>query len=473
MNDLVKALTDLLGAEYVLLGDETAPYVADWRERYHGKALAVVRPGSTEEVAQVVKLCAQHATPIVPQGGNTGLCGAATPDMSGNAVVLSTARLNRIRHIDSANDTMDVEAGCILQNLQQAARDAGRLFPLSLAAEGSCTIGGNLATNAGGTQVLRYGNTRDLVLGLEVVTPQGEIWRGLRGLRKDNTGYDLRNLFIGSEGTLGIITAATLKLYPLPVAQCTALLALGSLDDAIAVLSAARQGFGASLTGYELMAGDCLRLVNQCYPQQRLPFEGESAASPWFALLELSDSESETHARERFEAVVGELLEAGRVLDAVIAENITQSKALWHLRESIPLAEKDTGKSIKHDVSLPVSNIADFIERANAALQAAVPGIRHIIFGHLGDGNLHYNVARGPDMSEDALLARQEDVYRIVHDCVHSLKGSISAEHGVGQLKRDILPQYKDPVEMALMHRIKQALDPQGLMNPGKVLVTS
>ena len=472
MRELVKALTELVGAAHVLRGEDARPYLVDWRERYQGEALAVVRPASTEEVAQVVKLCALHGVPIVPQGGNTGLCGAATPDKRGNAVVLSTGRLNRIRHIDTANDTMDVEAGCILQNLQQAARDAGRLFPLSLAAEGSCTIGGNLATNAGGTQVLRYGNTRDLVLGLEVVTPQGEIWHGLRGLRKDNTGYDLRNLFVGSEGTLGIITAATLKLYPLPVAQCTALLALGSLDDAIAVLAAARQGFGASLTGYELMAGDCLRLVNQCYPQQRLPFEGESAASPWFALLELSDSESEEHARERFEAVVGELLEAGTVLDAVIAENITQSKALWHLRESIPLAEKDTGKSIKHDVSLPVSNIAAFIERGNAALQAAVPGIRHIIFGHLGDGNLHYNVARGVDMSEDELLSRQEDVYRIVHDCVHALKGSISAEHGVGQLKRDILPQYKDPVEMALMHRIKQALDPQGLMNPGKVLMT-
>ena len=472
MRELVKALTELVGAAHVLRGEDARPYLIDWRERYQGEALAVVRPASTEEVAQVVKLCALHGVPIVPQGGNTGLCGAATPDKRGNAVVLSTGRLNRIRHIDTANDTMDVEAGCILQNLQQAARDAGRLFPLSLAAEGSCTIGGNLATNAGGTQVLRYGNTRDLVLGLEVVTPQGEIWHGLRGLRKDNTGYDLRNLFVGSEGTLGIITAATLKLYPLPVAQCTALLALGSLDDAIAVLAAARQGFGASLTGYELMAGDCLRLVNQCYPQQRLPFEGESAASPWFALLELSDSESEEHARERFEAVVGELLEAGTVLDAVIAENITQSKALWHLRESIPLAEKDTGKSIKHDVSLPVSNIAAFIERGNAALQAAVPGIRHIIFGHLGDGNLHYNVARGVNMGEDELLSRQEDVYRIVHDCVHALKGSISAEHGVGQLKRDILPQYKDPVEMALMHRIKKALDPQGLMNPGKVLVT-
>jgi len=468
--NLVQDLGDIVGSAHVLTGEAAAPFLGDWRERYQGRAQAVVRPASTEEVAQVVKLCARCAAPIVPQGGNTGLCGAATPDGGGRAVVLSTARLNRIRHLDTANDTVDVEAGCVLQTLQQAAREAKRLFPLSLAAEGSCTIGGNLATNAGGTQVLRYGNMRDLTLGLEVVTPQGEVWRGLRGLRKDNTGYDLRNLYIGSEGTLGIITAATLKLYPLPVAQCTALLALDSLDAAIAVLAAARTGFGAALTGYELMAGDCLRLVNQCYPQQRLPFEGGSAKSAWFALLELSDSESEQHARERFEAVIGELFEAGTVQDAVIAENITQSRALWHLRESIPLAEKDTGKSIKHDVSLPASNLAAFIGRANAALQAAVPGIRHIIFGHMGDGNLHYNVARGEQMSEDGLLAKQDEVYRIVHDCVHELGGSISAEHGIGQLKRDILPRYKDPVEMALMHTIKQALDPQGLMNPGKVL---
>jgi len=471
MNPLLQALSQTVGVAHVLTDDAAAPFLTDWRERYQGQALAVVKPATTEEVAQVVKLCSQHNTSIVPQGGNTGLCGGATPNMTGHSIVLSTARLNRIRHLDSANDTVDVEAGCILQNLQQAARQANRLFPLSLAAEGSCTIGGNLATNAGGTQVLRYGNMRDLTLGLEVVTAQGDIWRGLRGLRKDNTGYDLRNLFIGSEGTLGIITAATLKLYPLPVAQCTALLALDSLDAAITVLNAARNGLGATLTGFELMAGDCLRLVNQCYPQQRLPFDGASAQSHWFALLELSDSESEAHARERFETVVGGLFDAGAVQDAVIAENMSQSKALWHLRESIPLAEKDTGKSIKHDVSLPVSNIATFIDRANTALQAAVPGIRHIIFGHLGDGNLHYNVARGEQMSEETLLSQQDKVYRIVHDCVHALHGSISAEHGIGQLKRDILPQYKDPVEMALMHTLKRALDPQGLMNPGKVLI--
>ncbi|HEY9572381.1 MAG TPA: FAD-binding oxidoreductase [Pusillimonas sp.] len=468
---LLDELVQMLGSQYVLTGDDAQPYTVDWRGRYSGSALAVVKPGSTQEVAQVVRWCVAHGVPMVPQGGNTGLCGGATPDSTGAALVISLTRLNAIRSVDTDNDTMVVEAGCILQAVQQAARDADRLFPLSLAAEGSCTLGGNLATNAGGTQVLRYGNARDLVLGLEVVTADGDIWHGLRGLRKDNTGYDLRNLYMGSEGTLGIITAATIKLYPVPVAQCTALLALESVKDAVSVLSAARKGFGAALTGFELIAGNCLKGVVQCYPQQRIPFEGQSADKPWYALLELSDSESAEHARERFETIVGEAIEAGLVQDAVIAENISQSKALWHLRESIPLAEKAFGKSIKHDVSIPVSLMAEFVETTNAALQQQFPGIQHVIFGHLGDGNLHYNVARGDAYTEDELLDRQGGVYELVHDSVHRFGGSISAEHGVGQLKRDALPKYKDPIELALMHRIKQVLDPHGLMNPGKVLV--
>ena len=463
-------LVRILGKQHVLTGADAEPYTVDWRGRYSGAALAVVRPGTTDEVAQVVRWCVANKIPMVPQGGNTGLCGGATPDADGKAVVISLVRMNRVRGIDTDNDTMVVEAGCILQAVQQAAREAGRLFPLSLAAEGSCTIGGNLATNAGGTQVLRYGNARDLVLGLEVVTAEGDVMRGLKGLRKDNTGYDLRNLYVGSEGTLGIITAATVKLYPLPVASCTALIALESVKDAVAALSLARNGFGAALTGFELIAGDCLQGVVKCYPQQRIPFEGAAAALPWYALLELSDSESADHARERFEAVVGEMLEAGLAKDAVIAENITQSRALWHLRESIPLSEKEFGKSIKHDVAIPVSRMAEFVESTNAALQEKFPGIRNVIFGHLGDGNLHYNVARGEAYTEEELLSRQSDVYDVVHDSVHRFHGSISAEHGVGQLKRDVLPRYKDPVEMALMRRIKDALDPQGLMNPGKVL---
>jgi FAD/FMN-containing dehydrogenase len=466
----VEGLRAVVGAAQVLTGADAQVFETDWRERYRGRALAVVRPGSTEEVAAVVRLCAEAGIPVVPQGGNTGLCGGATPDESGRAVMLSLQRMYRIRGIDTDNVTMDVEAGCILQAVQQAAHNAGRLFPLSLAAEGSCTIGGNLATNAGGTQVLRYGNMRELALGLEVVTAQGDTWHGLRGLRKDNTGYDLRDLFIGSEGTLGVITAATLKLYPLPVARCTALVAVESIEAAVAVLNRARAGLGPSLTGFELMAGDCLQLVAQCFPQQRLPFDGASAALPWYVLMEVSDSESEAHARERFEVVVGEAIEAGLVQDAVIAGSLAQSHALWHLRESIPMAEKETGRSIKHDVSIPVSRMAEFVQGTNAALQAAFPGIRHVIFGHLGDGNLHYNVARGDGWTEEKLLACQHDVYALVHDRVHDAGGSISAEHGIGQLKRDVLPRYKDPIEMTLMRTIKAALDPQGIMNPGKVL---
>ncbi|OZI71712.1 FAD-binding oxidoreductase [Bordetella genomosp. 12] len=467
---LLQELQSLLGPAHVLAGEDAEPYVLDWRRRYRGRALAVARPGSTEEVAAVVRLCRRHGAPVVPQGGNTGLCGGATPDDSGTAIILSTARLNRVRAIDTANDTITVEAGCVLQAVQDAAEQAGRLFPLSLAAEGSCTIGGNLATNAGGTQVLRYGNARELALGLEVVTAEGEIWEGLRGLRKDNTGYDLRDLYIGSEGTLGVITAATLKLYPLPVARCTALLTVASVEDAVELLGRARAGFGASLTGFELMAADCLHAVVRLFPQQRLPFEGASLQAPWFALLELSDSESETHARERFEAVLGAAIEDGLVGDAAIAENLAQSQALWHLRESIPLAEAELGKAVKHDVSIPISSIAHFVRVTNAELQTHFAGVRHVIFGHLGDGNLHYNVARGAGQTEADLLALQPAIYDVVHRSVQAHSGSISAEHGVGQLKRDELPRYKSAVELALMKRIKSALDPEGLMNPGKVL---
>lgn len=469
---LLGDLQTLLGPAHVLTGDAMQTYLQDWRRRYQGNALAVVWPGTTADVAAVVRLCAAHNTPVVPQGGNTGLCGGATPDASGCSVVVSTGRLNHLRNIDTDNDTITVEAGCVLQTVQEAAAQARRLFPLSLAAEGSCTIGGNLATNAGGTQVLRYGNTRDLTLGLEVVTAQGEVWDGLRGLRKDNTGYDLRDLYIGSEGTLGIITAATLKLYPQPAARCTALLALDSIEAAVELLTRARIGFAAALTGFELMSGYCLQAVVRLFTQQRLPFDGDSAKSPWFALLELSDSESEAHARQRFEAVLGEAIEAGLVTDAAIAANLAQSKALWHLRESIPLAEADLGKAIKHDVSIPISSIARFVRETNALLQARFPQVQHIIFGHLGDGNLHYNVAPAPapGQTEDELLSLQSQVYQVVHANAHAFNGSISAEHGVGQLKRDELLHYKSAVELNIMKRIKHALDPEGIMNPGKVL---
>lgn len=466
LEDLVK----IVGQAHVLTGEAADPYLVDWRGRYRGRAQAVVRPGSTQEVADVVKLCVSNKVPLVTIGGNTGLCGGATPDNQGNAIMLSTARLNRVRAIDTENDTMTVEAGCVLQSLQEVAREAGRLFPLSLAAEGSCTIGGNLATNAGGTQVLRYGNTRELTLGLEVVTADGEIWDGLRGLRKDNTGYDLRDLFIGSEGTLGIITAATLKLYPMPVAQRTAMLAFDSLESSVTFLSQARAGFGAALTGFEVMAGPVLQAVTRLFTDQRIPFDGQSAQSPWFALLELSDSESAEHAQARFEEVLGQAIEDGLVLDAAIAQNVGQSKAFWHLRESIPLAEAALGKSVKHDVSIPISKIAQFVAVTNAALQTEFPGVQNIVFGHLGDGNLHYNVGPAEGQPEAELLGLQSQIYQLVHDSVASFDGSISAEHGIGQLKRDELPRYKSPVELGLMRRIKLALDPHGLLNPGKVL---
>lgn len=468
--DFIAQLRTLAGTAHVLTGPDAAPFVVDWRKRYSGHALAVVRPRDTEEVAAVMRLCYEHRTPVVPQGGNTGLCGGATPDDSGQAIVMSLVRLNKVRSIDVENDTMTVDAGCTLQAVQQAARDVGRLFPLSLAAEGTCTIGGNLATNAGGTQVLRYGNARDLTLGLEVVTPKGEVWSGLRGLRKDNTGYDLRDLYIGSEGTLGIITGATVKLYPIPAAQRTALLALASVEDAVRILSQARAGFGASLTAFELMAGSVLEDVVRLFPPQRLPFEGPSAAVPYFALLELSDMESAEHAQAQFERVLGAALEDGLAIDAVIAESLAQSKAFWHLRESIPLAEADPGKSIKHDVSVPISSIAEFVRAADEALATRFPGMRTIVFGHIGDGNVHYNVSRAPDQTSSQVVGLTKDVYAIVHDVAHRFGGSISAEHGVGQHKRDELPRYKSALEIELMKQIKRALDPQGLLNPGKVL---
>ncbi|NUN61138.1 MAG: FAD-binding oxidoreductase, partial [Burkholderiaceae bacterium] len=391
MQDLIESLRQIVGAPHVLTEGDLSAWEQDWRRRVHGKALAVVRPASTQEVAAVVKACVAAGAPIVPQGGNTGLSVGSTPDTSGREVVLSLTRLNAVRALDTDNLTLTVEAGCILQNVQEAAEKAGLLFPLSLAAEGSCTIGGNLGTNAGGTQVVRYGNTRDLCLGLEVVTPQGEVWDGLRGLRKDNTGYDLRDLFIGSEGTLGVITAATLKLYPRPAAQLTAWAAVSSMEQAVRLLALAHQHLGAGLTGFEVMGRFALQLVDKHMPQLRVPFIDQPEVQ-WAVLLENSDSESEDHARARFEALLETAFEAGCVQDAVVAENITQAHQLWHIRESIPLAQAEEGLNIKHDISVPISRIPAFVEYADALLQHEIPGVRLVNFGHLGDGNLHYNV---------------------------------------------------------------------------------
>ena len=470
MTPLLDTLRRIVGAAHVLADGDLSAYEQDWRRRERGKALAVVRPGSTEEVAAVVRACAAAGTSIVPQGGNTGLAVGSTPDLSGTQVVLSLTRMNAVRALDKDNLTMTVEAGCILQNVQDAASQAGLLFPLSLAAEGSCTIGGNLGTNAGGTQVVRYGNARDLCLGLEVVTPQGEVWNGLKGLRKDNTGYDLRNLLIGSEGTLGVITAATLKLYPKPAAQLTAWAAVPSMQQAVALLGLAHQHLGAGLTGFEVMGQFALSLVGRHMPQLRVPFLGDANA-PWCVLLENSDSESEDHARARFEALLQTAFEAGCVTDAVVAENLTQAHQLWHIRESIPLAQAEEGLNIKHDISVPISRIPAFVEYADALMLREIAGVRLVNFGHLGDGNLHYNVQAPVDGDPKAFLRDQEaHVNHLVYEAVAQFGGSFSAEHGIGALKVDKLEKYQSPTALAMMRAIKQSLDPQGIMNPGRML---
>ena len=465
----VAACRDAIGAAHVLTEPhDTAPFLTDWRRRYTGAACAVLRPGTTQEVAAIVKLAHAHRIALVPQGGNTGLAGGATPDGSGSQAVVSLARMNRVRALDPHNNTITVEAGVVLAEVQNHARAADRLFPLSLAAEGSCTIGGNLSTNAGGTAVLRYGNTRELCLGLEVVTPQGEIWDGLRALRKDNTGYDLRDLYIGAEGTLGIVTAAVMKLYPLPAANVTALAALASPHAALDFLSLAHRCAGPLLTGFELMSDFCLRLVGKHFPPLRYPFAEPHAQ---IVLLELSDNESETHARTLFEQMMEQALETGLVEDAVVAENLAQSRAFWDLREHIPLAQAEEGLNVKHDIAVPISRIGTFIDETDAAIAAAIPGARMVTFGHLGDGNLHYNVQAPEGVDARAFLAQyQAQLNRIVYDSVHRHQGTFSAEHGLGQLKVDDAAHYKSSVEMGLMRTLKAALDPLGLMNPGKVL---
>ncbi|GAB4041929.1 MAG: FAD-binding oxidoreductase [Rubrivivax sp.] len=464
---LLEALRAAVGPAQVLTEGDLSAWEQDWRRRWRGKALAVVRPGSTPEVAAVVRACATHGASLVPQGGNTGLVGGGVPDASGTQVLLSLQRMNRVRALDADNLTLTVEAGMVLQAVQQAAAEAGLWFPLSLAAEGSCTIGGNLATNAGGTQVLRFGNARELCLGLEVVTADGEVWDGLSGLRKDNTGYDLRHLVIGSEGTLGIITAATLKLFPRPAASLTALAACASLEQCVALLRLARGRLDAGLTGFEVMGRFALDLVARHFPALPRPLPG----APWTALLELADAEGEAPARARLESLLEAAVEQGLVDDAVVASSLAQARALWHVRESIPLAQAEEGLNIKHDIALPVSAIPGFCARTDAALQAAVPGVRIVNFGHLGDGNLHYNV-QAPEGGDAAAFLREWEprINGLVYDAVAACGGSFSAEHGVGQLKRHEMAERKSPVALALMRRIKAALDPQGVLNPGRVV---
>ncbi|MEO8305013.1 MAG: FAD-binding oxidoreductase [Betaproteobacteria bacterium] len=453
-------------AQVLTATSDVAPYVTDWRGRFKGRALAVVRPGGTDEVAAVVRACAEFGVPIVAQGGNTGQCGGATPDDQGNAVVLSLARLNRVRAIDTANATLTAEAGVPLARVQQAAEEQGLLFPLSLAAEGSCTIGGNLSTNAGGTAVLRFGNARELVLGIEVVLADGRVWNGLRGLRKDNTGYDLKQLFIGAEGTLGVVTAAVLKLFPAPRSRYTAFAATPDVASAVRLLHDLRQALGDRITGFELMSALSIAVSRKHHPGSPDPCPGH----PWYALIQVDDAAAESASGAQLEGALGAALERGIALDATIAQSGEQARALWALRENIAEAQRREGPNIKHDISLPVSAIPRFLDQARGALSAALPGVRFVTFGHLGDGNLHYNLAGPEGSAPGAFMDNTRSANRIVHDLVAAHGGSISAEHGIGQQKRDELVRYKSATELDLMRAVKLAFDPAGIFNPGKVL---
>lgn len=466
-HEVLDALALIVGSDNVLrANEEMAPYQQDWRGKFRGSALAVLRPGSTDEVSAVLRHCFEHRIPIVPQGGNTGLSGGATPDESGRAVILSLTRMNRIRSVDPNNDTITAEAGCILESLQQVATDHGRLFPLSLAAQGSCTLGGNLATNAGGTAVLRYGNARDLCLGLEVVLADGEIWDGLRALRKDNTGYNLRNLFICSEGTLGVITAAVMKVLPRPRGIVTAMIAVESPTQAVNLFKLAQQYLGPTMTAYELISAACLHAVRRRFPDQPGPF----AVLPHYAvLMEVSDHEDEAHASALLESCLERALQQSLAQDAVIAQSVRQSQELWAVRENVAEALQHEGSQAKHDVAVPISAIPAFLERVSAALNEAFPHVRVMAFGHVGDGNIHCNVVWAPrDAMDDASV--HAAVNTIVHDIVDFFRGSISAEHGLGQLRRDEATRLRPAAETRLMRAVKAAFDPLGLLNPGKVL---
>ncbi|MGE4228781.1 MAG: FAD-binding oxidoreductase [Dongiaceae bacterium] len=443
------------------------PSLVDWRQRYRGRTPLLVRPGSTAEVATVVRLCAAARVPVVPQGGNTSLCGGSIPSADGGEILLSLSRMNRVRAIDAANYTITVEAGCILAQVQDAASEADRLFPLSLTAEGTCQIGGNLSTNAGGIAVLRYGNARDLVLGLEVVLPDGRVWDGLRGLRKDNTGYDLKQLFIGAEGTLGIITAAVLKLFPKPRERVTAFAAVNEIADAIALLARCRAASGDAVTSFELLPRIGLDLGRKYIPDVVEPL---AERRDYYVLIELSAAVADSGLRATLEGTLETALADGLIADATVAESEEQARRLWFAREAIVELQKFAGASIKHDISLPVSRVPEFLPRAIAAVTAAQPGVRPIAFGHVGDGNIHFNLYQPEGMDGAAFLARQHELSRIVHDIVAELGGSFSAEHGIGRLRRDDMRHYKAPLELELMRRIKQALDPDNILNPSKVV---
>ena len=464
---LLSAIAAIVGARHVLTESaDQEGYLSELRKLYTGRALAVVRPGTTAEVAALLALASRHKAPIVPQGGNTGLVGGQIPDESGNAIILSLTRLDKVREVDPQSNTMTVEAGLTLLKAQEAAEAADRMFPLSLASEGSCTIGGDLSTNAGGVAVLAYGNARDLVLGLEVVLADGRVMNGLSKLRKDNTGYDLKNLFVGSEGTLGVITAAVLKLLPRPTSKATAFCGLASAEAGLALLSRVKAGAGSALTTFELIPRIGIEM-----PLRHIPGTRDPLAEPhaWYVLVELS-GEAGRSVDGLAEDLIGAAMEAGEVEDAALATSIEQAKAFWKIRESIPDAQRSEGVSIKHDISVPVASVPRFLSEADAAAAKLIPGVRILGFGHVGDGNVHYNVFQPIGSDGAAFLARWNEVSEAVFEVVLRLGGSISAEHGVGQMKRDYLPKIKDPVALEIMRGIKGLLDPQGILNPGKVL---
>lgn len=465
--DLIALLRAIVGAEGLLTSVDAAPYYKDWRGRHAGNALAVVLPASAQQVSDIVRLCAAQGIAIVPQGGNTSLCGASVP-LTGDMpqLVVNLSRMNRIRALDATNYTMTVEAGCILANVREAAQQADRLFPLGLTAtEQRCEIGGNLSTNAGGINVLRYGTTRDLVLGLEVVLPDGRIWNGLRALRKDNSGYDLKHMFIGAEGTLGIITAAVLKLFPRPQTVATACVGLPDPAAAVALFAHLRATCGDRISAFEIISRSSLDLVLRHIPEAREPFAGQHE---WTLVIELSDV-LDVPLDKSLRAALGSFPDG--VAEFAVASDAPQAETWWTLRKNVADAQKIEGISIKHDISVPVSRIAEFIAQANASLHNAFPGIRIVAFGHIGDGNIHYNASLPDAAQNKVFIERHEhDVNRLVYEVVAELNGSVGAEHGVGQLRRQDIARYKSALEMELMRSIKHALDPHGLMNPGKVL---
>ena len=466
--DLIARFAAIVGEAHALrAASDIAPFLVEPRNKFHGATPLVLRPGSVAEVSAILRLAGATGTPIVPQGGNTGVVGGQVPDASGREVVVSLSRLNRIREVDPAGDTMTVEAGVILAEAQRVADAADRLFPLSLASEGSCEIGGNLSTNAGGTAVLAYGNARNLVLGLEVVLADGAVWDGLRKLRKDNTGYDLRDLFVGAEGTLGIVTAAVLRLFPKPRGRSVAFIGLKDPAAALKLLAIGRAQAASSLTSFELIPRIAIDVVLKYVPGTRDPLAGRH---DWYVLMEVSSSRSEADAEQAVEAIFGEGVASGIVEDGVQARSLDQANAFWRIRHTLSEVQKHEGGSIKHDIAVPVAAVPAFLAKANAAVTALIPGARPFPFGHLGDGNIHYNITQPEGADKAAFLARWGEVNDVVHAIVAEFGGTISAEHGIGQLKRDMLAAVKSPVEMEMMRKIKAVFDPTGILNPGKVL---